>query len=137
MNQMQILLIDSVIRHNNVRCEWISKIPFRSWQAWKNWFFVLRLLWLLPFFDPSHLNEWSKKGPSQKSYYNETSVFSCLTTTKNNFWNPYSPVLYFENFFLELLLAATIPGVEIFNWKSACVVFFNMQNWNFRAASES
>ena len=39
--------------------------------------------------------------------------------------------------FTELLMAASIPGVEIFSKKSACVVFFNMQNSNFMAAPES
>ena len=34
-------------------------------------------------------------------------------------------------------MAASIPGAEIFNKISACVVFFNMQNSNFRAAPES
>ena len=34
-------------------------------------------------------------------------------------------------------MAASIPGVEIFSSKSACVVFFNMQNSNFMAAPES
>ena len=43
----------------------------------------------------------------------------------------------FITFFPELLMAASIPGVEIFSWKSACVVFFNMQNSNFRGAPES
>ena len=32
---------------------------------------------------------------------------------------------------------AGIPGVEIFSYKSAFVVFFNMQNLNFRGAPES
>ena len=32
----------------------------------------------------------------------------------------------FMTSFLELLMAATIPGVENFSWKSACVVFFYM-----------
>ena len=39
--------------------------------------------------------------------------------------------------FPELLMAATIPGVEIFSWKSACVVIFYMLNSNFGGASES
>ena len=34
-------------------------------------------------------------------------------------------------------MAPSIPGVEIFIWKSAWVVFFNMQNLNFRGAPES
>ena len=34
-------------------------------------------------------------------------------------------------------MATGIPGVEIFSLKSACVVFFNMQNSNFMAAPES
>ena len=34
-------------------------------------------------------------------------------------------------------MAPTIPGVEIFSQKSACVVFFYMQNWNFGGASET
>ena len=34
-------------------------------------------------------------------------------------------------------MAASIPGVEIFSWKSACVVFFNVQNSNFRVTPES
>ena len=33
-------------------------------------------------------------------------------------------------------MAASIPGVEIFSWKSAYVVFFHMQNLNFRGAPE-
>ena len=43
----------------------------------------------------------------------------------------------FSTFFSELLMAASIPGVQIFNWKSACVLSFNMQNSNFMAAPES
>ena len=39
--------------------------------------------------------------------------------------------------FPEVLMAATIPGVEIFSWKSAWVVFFYMQNSNFGGAPES
>jgi len=34
-------------------------------------------------------------------------------------------------------MAAGIPGVGIFSWRSACVVFFYMQNWSFGGASES
>ena len=45
-------------------------------------------------------------------------------------------MLYFQNFSPELLTAAIIPGVEIFTENSACVVFLNMQNSNFRAAPE-
>ena len=44
---------------------------------------------------------------------------------------------FFMTSFPELLMAATIPGVEIFCWKSAWVVFFYMQNWNFGGAPES
>ena len=43
----------------------------------------------------------------------------------------------FITFFPELLTAAIIPGVEIFSWKSAFVVFFNMPNANFWGAPES
>ena len=45
--------------------------------------------------------------------------------------------MYFHNFFPELIMAASIPGIENFSWKSVCEVFFNMQNWNFRVAPES
>ena len=34
-------------------------------------------------------------------------------------------------------MAASIPGVQIFSWKSACVMCFNVQNSNFRVAPES
>ena len=34
-------------------------------------------------------------------------------------------------------MADSISGVEIFSKKSACVVFFNMQNSNVMAAPES
>ena len=43
----------------------------------------------------------------------------------------------FITFTPGLLMATSIPGVEIFSWKSACVVFFYMQNWNFGGTSES
>ena len=43
----------------------------------------------------------------------------------------------FVTFIPELLMAACIPAVEFFSWKSACVVFFNMQNSNFMGAPES
>ena len=39
--------------------------------------------------------------------------------------------------FPELLMAAAIPGVEIFSWKSAWVVFFYMQNSKFWVNPES
>ena len=44
---------------------------------------------------------------------------------------------FFMTSFPKLLMAATIPGLEIFCWKSAWVVFFYMQNWNFGGAPES
>ena len=53
------------------------------------------------------------------------------------FLNPFTQALKFHNLFTELLMAASIPGVQIFNWKSGCVMFFNMQNSNFRVAPES
>ena len=34
-------------------------------------------------------------------------------------------------------MAATIPGNEIFSYKSACGLFFNMQNSNYGGAPES
>ena len=39
--------------------------------------------------------------------------------------------------FPELPMAAAIPGVEIFSWKSAWVVFFYMQNSKFWVNPES
>ena len=68
---------------------------------------------------------------------NQKSVFSCQSTTQKNFWNPITLVMYFHNFFPELIMAASIPGIENFSWKSVCEVFFNMQNWNFRVAPKS
>ncbi len=78
-----------------------------------------------------------KNSRSQKSCCNQKSVFSCQSTTQKNFWNPITLVMYFHNFFPELIMAASIPGIENFSWKSVCEVFFNMQNWNFRVAPES
>ena len=46
-------------------------------------------------------------------------------------------MLYFEDVIPQFLLAPIIPGVEILSKKSACVVFFNVQNSIFRAAPES
>ena len=82
-------------------------------------------------------SDGSKNGRSQKSCCNQKSVFSCQSTTQKNFWNPITLVMYFHNFFPELIMAASIPGIENFSWKSVCEVFFNMQNWNFRVAPES
>ena len=82
-------------------------------------------------------SDGSKNGRSQKSCCNQKSVFLCQSTTQKNFWNPITLVMYFHNFFLELIMAASIPGIENFSWKSMCEVFFNMQNWNFRVAPES
>ena len=82
-------------------------------------------------------SDGSKNGRSQKSCCNQKSVFSCQSTTQKNFWNPITLGMYFHNFFPELIMAASIPGIENFSWKSVCEVFFNMQNWNFRVAPES
>ena len=71
-----------------------------------------------------------------------------VVKTKNQFFHVYQQrkgifefpshrCCIFRTFFQSFLMAVTIPGVEIFSQKSACVVFFNMQNSNFMAAPES
>ena len=75
------------------------------------------LLWQLfslqPFFHPWDLKKRSKNGRTQKSCYNQKSVFSRPSTTWRNFWNPFTPVLYFYNFWAELLTAVAIPILRI------------------------
>ena len=36
-----------------------------------------------------------------------------------------------------MVASIPLPGVQIFSWKSVCVMFFNVQNLNFRVAPES
>ena len=119
------------------RCEWISKIPLRCWWAWKKWFLNVTTFLAPTIFWNMRSEKRSKNSWSQKSCHNQKSVFSCPSTVQRNFWNPFTPVIYFYNFFPELLIAASIPWIKNFNWKSVCEVFFNMQNWNFRVAPES
>ena len=96
-------------------CEWISKIPLHGWRAWKNWFLMLKTCLVPAIFWPFFLIWWIKKWPEPKKLLKQKIIFSCLSTTQRNFWIPFTPVLYFQNFFPELLMAAGIPGVEIFS----------------------
>ena len=40
-----------------------------------------------------------------------------------NFWNPFTLVLYFYNFWPELQMATITPGDRIFDWKLVVIVF--------------
>ena len=78
-----------------------------------------------------------KKGGVKKGVKTKNQFFHAHQPRKGIFEIHSHRSCNFVTFFLELLMAASIPGVEIFSWKSACVVFFNMQNLNFRGAPES
>ena len=49
----------------------------------------------------------SKNDPIQKSYYDKKSVFSCSSTTRQNFWNPFTLRPYFHHCLFELLDGST------------------------------
>ena len=111
------------------QCEWISKIPLRGWWAWKNWFLIITTFLASANFWPVFQIWWIKKRAGAKN----------VVIIKNQFFHACQPCkgifeihshrcCDFTTFFPELLMAASIPGVEIFSWKSAYVVFFNMQN---------
>ncbi len=78
---------------------------------------------------------WIKKWARSKKIVIIKNQF--FHARQRNFWNLFTSGLFLMTFFPELLMAATIPGIEFFSWKSAWIVFLNMQNANFRGASES
>ena len=119
------------------RCEWISKIPLCGWQAWKNWFFIITIFlaraifWLF-----SDLMDQRMAG-GKKIIIIKNHFFHARQQHKGIFVIHSLLCCNFMTSFPELLMATTIQGVEIFCWKSACVVLFYMQNSNFGGASES
>ena len=117
-------------------------MDFKNFFAWLMGMKKL-IFYLNNFFGSSHflIHQILTKG--QKSAGSKKFV-----KIKNQFFHARQPRIeifeihsllgcFFMTSFPKLLMAATIPGVEIFCWKSAWVVFFYMQNWNFGGAPES
>ena len=69
-------------------------------------FLVFWLFWLRSFFGPFLVillrSHGSKNDRSQKSYFNEKSVFSCPSTSRRNFWILFMLWLYFYDCCLKL-----------------------------------
>ena len=120
------------------RSEYISKIPLRSWRAWKNWFFYYNNFigygWFFAFCSNSMDQKMAR---AKKVAMMKNQFFHSRQPRKGIFEIHLLLGCFFMTSFPELLMAATIPGVEIFCWKSAWVVFFYIQNWNFWGALES
>ena len=97
-----------------------QKIPILFWKISKMGHFVK------PYFPCSELYRlaWrSINGRSKKSGCNEKSIFSHPTTMQRNFWNPFTLVLYFYNFWPELQMATITSGDKMFDWKLVSIVF--------------
>ena len=60
-----------------------------------------------------------KNGRSQKIPKSKISAFSCLSTTRRNFWNSFIPGPYFQSCFPELQIAHTVSVLQIFCWNLA------------------
>ena len=60
-----------------------------------------------------------KNGRSQKTHKSKKSVFSCLSTTRRNFWNSFILRPYFQSCFPKLQMAHTVPFLQIFCQKLA------------------
>jgi hypothetical protein len=71
---------------------------------------LYQLFWLQPFCKLSFRCGGSKKGRVKKVVKQKVRFFMPL-----NYEKEFLKSLLFHNFFPELLTAATIPGVEIFN----------------------
>ena len=89
------------------------KNKVREWTKFKNFFARLMGMTkvnfrLSNFFCSGHFLTYflrchgSKNDQSQKSYFNEKSVFSCLSTWRRNFWIFFMLWLYFDRWFLKL-----------------------------------
>ena len=81
-------------------------MDFKNSFAWltgikKQIFYQNKFLWFRPFFDPSDLKKRSKNSSSQKICYDKKSVFPRPSTTQRNFWNPFTPVLWFYYLFFQ------------------------------------
>ena len=103
----------------------------------KSDFWLYQLFLIRPFFDLWHLENWPKNDRSQKIDIIKNQFFHARQPRKGIF--EIYPLLgcFLMTSFPELLMAAAIPGVEIFSWKSAWVVFFYMQNSKFWVNPES
>ena len=55
-----------------------------------------------------------KNGRSQKIPKSKISAFSCLSTTRRNFWNSFILRPYFQSCFPELQIAHTVSVLQIF-----------------------
>ena len=55
-----------------------------------------------------------KNDRSQKIHKSKKSVFSCLSTTRRNFWNSFILRPYFQSCFPKLQMAHTVPFLQIF-----------------------
>ena len=53
--------------------------------------------WFRSFFDLFSKILWIKKWPDPKNFFIQKSVFSCLLTRRNDFWNPFILRSYFHN----------------------------------------
>ena len=89
-------------------CESILKFSLHGQQAWKENFLEPMTFWLRSFFGPFFRSHGSKNARIQKSCYNQKSVFSCSSTTRRNFWNPFKSRPYFHNCSPELLPQCTL-----------------------------
>ena len=106
----------------------------KAWMEFKNSFAWLtgikkQFFYHIDFSDSGHFLvtflrfHGSKNSRSKKIYLNKKSVLSCPSTTRRNFWNPCTLVLYFYNFWPELQMAASNPGDKIFDGKLVGIVF--------------
>ena len=60
-----------------------------------------------------------KNGRSQKIPKSKISAFSCLSTTRRNFWNSFILRPYFQSCFPKLQMAHTVPFLQFFCRKLA------------------
>ena len=76
-----------------------------------------------------------KNGRSQKIHKSKISVFSCLSTTRRNFWNSFILRPYFQSCFPELQIAHTIPVLQFFcrNLAQWLLRTYYFLNWVFLA----
>ena len=97
------------------RCEWISKIIFRSCQTWKNWCFIIItfLTWALfwPFIQMWWIKKWQEPKKSLKQ--------------KINFFMPVN----YEKEFLKSIHTGVVFW-ELFSWVSLGPHY--SRSWNFQ-----
>ena len=89
-------------------------------------FWVYDFLVLVIFWSISNISWIEKWARSKKVVIIKNQFFHARQPRKRIFEIHSHWCCDFTTFFPELLMAASIPGVEIFSEKSACVVFFNM-----------